>query len=255
MVHAVDVTEQVLVRAQLEMHVKERTLDLEKAHERFRTSDRNLMRVQEQEQRRFALEVHDSSGQFLVALKWKLGFLQQEVGDRRLDVIKVAKECTSLVDDLWRELRTISYLLHPPLLEDAGLVSALRLYVDGLAERSGLHIDLEIDANLQRMPHESEMAAFRIVQESLTNIHRHAKTESARVRISQTDDGIGVQVHDRGQGISGFISLSDPSFKPGVGIQGMRERVLHLNGTFDIESDHGGTTVIAVVPNNAIPVV
>jgi signal transduction histidine kinase len=255
MVHAVDVTEQVLARTQLETRVKERTLDLEKAHERLRTSDRNLIRVQEQEQRRLALEVHDSSGQFLVALKWKLGVLQQEIGKGRLDVIKVAKECTSLVDDLWRELRTISYLLHPPLLEVAGLVSALRLYVDGLAGRSGLHIDLDIDANLQRLPHESEMAVFRIVQESLTNIHRHAKTETASVRISQTDDGIRVRVHDRGQGISGFISLNDSSFKPGVGIQGMRERILHLNGTFDIESSHGGTTVIAVVPKNSIPVV
>jgi signal transduction histidine kinase len=250
MIHAVDVTEQVLARTQLEARVKERTLELEKTHDKLRTLNRNLTLVQEYERRRLALEVHDSSGQFLVALKWKLGSLQA-IGEEHPELAKVARECIDLLDDLSRELRTISHLLHPPLLEEAGLVSALRLFVEGLAERSGLCVNLDIDANLGRLPHESEMTVFRIVQESLTNIYRHAKTMSASVHISQTYDSIRVQICDQGQGIPDFISLSHSSFRPGVGIQGMRERILQLNGTFDIESGKDGTTVKATVPRNA----
>ena len=243
-----DVTEKVLARTRLEERVNERTAELELANERLRALHLNLMHAQEDERRRLGRELHDSAGQLLVALKWKLDPLQQEVGQGRAEVLNIAADSIHLLDELAHELRTISHLLHPPLLEDAGLPFALRGYLQGLQERSGLVVELEIDPQLQKMSPDIETAVFRMVQEALTNIHRHAKTKTARVRISRSSHSLKIEVEDKGKGIPSFTSLDDPNVKLGVGIQGMRERVRQLQGQFDIASGPSGTTVTAVVP-------
>ena len=246
----VDVTEQVMARSQLEARVKERTAELEQAHEGLRELNHRLMRAQDEERRRLGLELHDSAGQLLVALKWKLGPLHKEIGPDHAEWAKLATDAFRLADELSQELRTVSHLLHPPLLERAGLSSALRLYVEGLAERSGLKVKLEIDPDLQRMQRETEAIVFRIVQESLTNVHRHARTKTAKVQISQSPQTVRIQIEDNGGGIPGFTTLEETNFKLGVGIQGMRERVRQLNGSFEIASSPNGTTVTAVIPTN-----
>jgi signal transduction histidine kinase len=242
-----EVAEQV-ARTQLEIRVEERTTELEQAHEALRMLNHHLMKAQEEERRRLALELHDSAGQLLVALKWKLEPLPQQVGKQNPEVAKLISDSLALVDELSRELRTVSHLLHPPLLDEAGLLSALRFYVEGLADRSGLMVELRVDPNLQRLPREVETTVFRIVQEALSNVHRHSKAKAAAVRVGLSSNGISVQIQDQGQGIPGFTSLDQTKFKVGVGIQGMQERIRQLKGTFEIKSGPGGTTLTAVLP-------
>jgi signal transduction histidine kinase len=240
----------VLAQAQLEARVKERTAELEEARDSLCVLNDNLMRVQEQERRRLALELHDGAGQLLAALKWKLHSLQQEIGEERPELGKFAKDSLQLLEELSQELRTVSHLLHPPLLDDTGLPSAMRAYIEGLRERSGIMVELEIDPNLGRLSEDVEAMAFRIVQESLTNVHRHARTRTARVQINCGPQKVTIQVQDKGQGIPGFTSIDDPNLKIGLGIQGMRERVRQLKGQFNIESGASGTTLTAALPIN-----
>jgi signal transduction histidine kinase len=204
------------------------------------------MTAHEEERHRLALELHDSAGQFLVALNWKLELLSNEAaqGQRSPDVLR---ECLCLVDELSREVRTISHLLHPPLLDDMGLSLALPMYLEDLAERSGLVVNLEMDSELPQFAKQTETTVFRVIQEALTNVYRHAKTNRAKIRIRRTSDGISIQIQDRGPGIRGFAA-DRPNAKLGLGIRGMRERVRQLNGTLKIESGTGGTTVTALVP-------
>jgi PAS domain S-box-containing protein len=250
LLHGVDVTQPVLAQAQLEARVKERTAELEDARDNLRILNHNLMRVQEEERRRLALELHDGAGQLLAALRWKLHPLQQMIGEERPELGKFAKDSLQLLEELSQELRTVSHLLHPPVLDDRSLPSALRAYIDGLRERSGLMVELEIDSSLEKLSEDLKAMLFRIVQESLTNVHRHAKTRIARVQITCGPQKVMIQVQDKGQGIPGFTSLDDPNVKMGLGIQGMRERVRQLKGQFNIESGVSGTTLTAALPIN-----
>jgi two-component system NarL family sensor kinase len=149
-------------------------------------------------------------------------------------------ESLRLVDELSRDLRTMSHLLHPPLLDEAGLHSAVRWYVEGFAERSKIDVDLELDPNVGRLPPEFETAIFRIVQECLTNIHRHSERKSASIVIARNAEHLTLEIRDRGKG------MSTPMPRAGVGIQGMRERVRQLGGELKIESGKGGTRVTAM---------
>jgi signal transduction histidine kinase len=229
-----------------------RAAELEKEEGTSRALNRKLLQAQDEERRRLALELHDSAGQLLAALKWKMVPLTEDIARQDSELAKRSGDCLKLLDELWKELRTVSYLLHPPLLHEAGLSFALRWYLEGLAERSGLGVDLELDLHLARPSADIETTIFRIVQEALTNIHRHAKTKSARVRINGDSESIRVEIEDEGRGIAQFRSLDDPSFQMGVGIQGMRERVRLLNGRFKLKSGNAGTTIIAVLPNQQI---
>ena len=243
-----DVTDKHFTRTKLEQRVKEGTADLEQAHDRLRTLNYDLLMAQEEERRRLSLELHDGAGQWITALRWKLSSLAGLLEGESQPLVGGLSEALDLLDSLTQELRTVSYLLHPPLLEDSGLAAALRQYTEGLFDRSGLAVDLQIDPNLRRMPRDIEATVFRIVQESLTNVHKHAKTKSATVRISYESDSIEVVIEDKGTGIAGFLSLDSPNMRFGVGIQGMQERVRHLNGTFNIQSNTSGTVVSATVP-------
>jgi signal transduction histidine kinase len=140
------------------------------------------------------------------------------------------------------------------MLDEAGLSPALRSYVQGFAERSGLTVSLDSGPDIPRLPREIETAVFRIVQESLTNIHRHARSPTALVRIGHDSEHVRVEVRDRGEGIANFISLDATPLKMGVGLRGMRERVQQLDGNFELQSGSGGTTVTASLPIRSHPV-
>ena len=144
-----------------------------------------------------------------------------------------------------KEIRTISHLLHPPLLDVAGLASALRWYVDGFSERSNIKVDMEIPAEFRRLSEQMEITIFRLVQECLTNIHRHSGSETARIAIRQEGNSIVVQINDAGKGISLDKQLELSTGRTGVGFRGMRERLRHFGGDLNIQSDSSGTTVTA----------
>lgn len=244
----VDVTDKQLTRTKLEQRVKERTADLEQARDRLRTLNYDLLMAQEEERRRLSVELHDGAGQWIVALRWRLSSLAGLLGGESLPLVGGLSEALELLDSLTQELRTVSYLLHPPLLEDSGLAAALRQYTEGLFDRSGLAVHLQIDSNLRRLPRDVEATVFRIVQEALTNVHKHANAKAATVQIAFGADRIHLVIEDKGTGIPGFLSLDSPNTRLGVGIQGMRERVRHLNGTFTIQSNTSGTVVSATLP-------
>ena len=243
-----EVTDKVLTRSRLEERVRERTAELQNAQADLRSLNQQLLSMQEEERRRLAVELHDGAGQWLVALKWKLGSLPQRLGEGPGQILEGLNESLKLLDSLSQELRTVSYLLHPPLLEDAGLPAALQQYVEGLFDRSGLAVDLQIDPALERLPRDVEATLFRIIQEALTNVHRHAKSKTSVVRIKTASNGITIEIEDKGCGIPGFKSMHNPNVKLGVGIQGMRERVRQLRGSFDVESNSAGTKIKVILP-------
>jgi PAS domain S-box-containing protein len=208
----------------------------------------HLQSMQDEERKRLARELHDSIGQTLAALGMNIAIVQAQ--SHNLDSIgaRAVSENAVLVEQVSREIRTISHLLHPPLLDIAGLVSALHWYVDGFSERSNIKVELEIPSDFGRLPDEVEIAIFRIVQECLTNIHRHSGSTTATIRLHQAGDGLTVQVQDRGKGIP-LEKQHDliESGRGGVGFAGMRERLRRLGGTLELRSDGSGTTVSAII--------
>ncbi len=242
----VDVTGRREMQKRLEERVNQRTADLKQAEERLRQLTARLHSAQDEQGRRIARELHDSAGQSVTALGLNLALMSHKLGQNNPDLAQLIEESRGIVKSLSKELRTISYLFHPPLLDEAGLAHALRLYVDGFSERSGLAVELEIPAELSRLPHDSEITIFRLVQECLTNIHRHSGSPSARVRIMRDSQMMTLEVQDRGRGMGAASKLG--SANPGVGILGMRERVRQLGGQLEIQSGAGGTTVRAIFP-------
>jgi PAS domain S-box-containing protein len=242
----IDVTEHVLARCELEKRVSERTRRLKRAERSLRALNQELMLAQDEERRRLAIELHDSVGHLIAALQWKLVSAQENVYNPGAAMAGYITASLGLAENISKEIRTISHLLHPPLLEEAGLSSALHLYLEGMKERSGLNVFLEIDSDLGRLSQDFEMAVFRIVQEALTNIHRHARTSEAFVRIHLVLASLQVEIEDRGQGIAGFTSLKRQ--RMGVGLRGMQERVRRLSGLLQVRSGKKGTTVKATFP-------
>jgi PAS domain S-box-containing protein len=207
-----------------------------------------LQTMQDEERRRLARELHDSVGQTLAALSMNIGIAQAQ--SHKLDTLgaRAISENAHLVDQVSREIRTISHLLHPPLLDVAGLASALRWYVDGFSERSHIKVELEIPHDFGRLPDEMEIAIFRIVQECLTNIHRHSGSPTATIRLIQEGDHLTIQVQDHGKGIplEKQRALIESGLG-GVGFAGMRERLRQLGGTLEIRSEGRGTMVGATL--------
>jgi signal transduction histidine kinase len=224
---------------QMEARVKERTSELDRAQERLRMLSGRLLRMQDDERRRIARELHDTAGQLLVALNLILVPVEKALRAEHSELAPQVTESLRLVDELSSDLRTMSHLLHPPLLDEAGLHSAVRWYVEGFAERSKIDVDLELDPMVGRLPAEIETAIFRIVQEGLTNIHRHSESSSASIAITRDAHDLKLEIRDQGKG------MSVPPPRPGVGIQGMRERVRQLGGELKIESGKSGTRVTA----------
>jgi signal transduction histidine kinase len=204
-----------------------------------------LQNLQDEERKRIARELHDSVGQLLVAISMNLSIVQSQSHLLDSTAARAVSDNSLLVDQVSSEIRTISHLLHPPLLDLAGLASALRWYVDGFSERSKIKVDLEIPHNLGRLPSEMEIAVFRIVQECLTNIHRHSGSAVAAIRLRKDGNELTVQVRDNGKGIPEEKQLELTA--SGLGFGGMRERVRQLGGNLEIRSDTTGTLVSATL--------
>src|SRR6266498_1021174 len=218
-----------------------------RAEENLRQLSARLLQLQDEERRRIARELHDSTGQMLAALSMTLAPLIQSNSTLDPASAKAIKESLGIVRELTDEVRTMSHLLHPPLLDEVGLSSALRLYLEGFADRSRIKVDLEMPADFGRLPAELETAIFRVVQECLTNIHRHSESAVAKISISRTDSGVRIEVQDRGRGISpARRSEIELAGKAGVGIRGMRERIRQLGGTLEITAPREGTGTIVV---------
>jgi PAS domain S-box-containing protein len=224
-----------------------------RAEEALRTLSGQLLHTQDEERRRIARELHDSAGQILAALSMTLTPLESENGKIPPRAAKAIKESLGLIKDLSNQVRTIAHLLHPPLLDEIGLSSALRLFLEGFGERSKIKVALAISHNFERLPQELETAIFRIVQECLTNIHRHSGSQIAKISITRRDGQVRVEVADRGRGIPPKKQKAmDSGGTPGVGIRGMRERVRQLGGTLDINSGSQGTVIVARIPVVAV---
>lgn len=235
-------------QGELELRVRERTADLDSANLSLRDLSTRLMKLQDEERRRIARELHDSVGQTLAALAMNLALVRSDV-ERLSKIANALNDSESLVRDMSTEVRTISHLLHPPLLDEAGLSSAIHWYGDGFAKRSGIKVEIDVPEDLDRLPAELETAIFRVVQECLTNIHRHSGSAVARIRVRRHDDQVAVEIEDKGRGIPPEKQEEMATTgTPGVGVRGMKERIRQLGGTLDIDSSNKGTLVKLQIP-------
>jgi PAS domain S-box-containing protein len=254
-----DLTDQKEMRDELEGRVQRRTQELEEKNlallqqtETVRELSGRLLRAQDEERRRIARDLHDSSGQILVAVQLNLTPLEERARELGPEFAEGIRQSLELVEQLSKELRTVSYLLHPPLLDEVGLPAALRWYVEGYSERSKIDVQLEVPPDLGRLPSDMEMTVFRIVQEGLTNIHRHSGGKQASIRLMRSAEEVCLEVRDNGQGMPASNGrLSARPVRAGVGIQGMRERVKQLGGRFEIQSSENGTAVNVSLPLTA----
>lgn len=238
----------------LEAEVQARTAELEQRNaevveqsDQLRELSKRLLQAQDEERRHIARELHDSAGQTLAALAMNLASMTL-YGAKNPLLGQALDDSQNLVHQLTKEIRTTSYLLHPPLLDEGGLPEALRWYLQGLMERSGLTIELEIAKQFGRLPREMEMGVFRIVQEGLTNILRHSGSKTAMVRLCRSVGNVALEIQDEGKGIPGEKLDGIHVHSSGVGITGMRERVRHFKGGMHIQSDNTGTTISIRLP-------
>jgi PAS domain S-box-containing protein len=231
--------------------IQRRNAEIVSQSELLRDLSGRLLITQDQERRHIARELHDSAGQCLAALSMDLARIEQDAKHNPAQLAEEIKVAQDRLRLLSQEIRTTSYLLHPPMLDEIGLSSALHWYTEGLAERSGLDITLSVADNLQRLGPEMELTIFRLVQECLTNIHRHSGSKTAQIRVARKPNKICVEVQDQGKGMSEERTAEVRSKGVGVGITGMRERVRQLHGELVIESDAGGTRITATFPHAA----
>lgn len=252
---ATDLTQQKLREAELAQEVGQRKRAEEallQEEQSLRELSGRLLRLQDEERRRLARDLHDSTGQKLVALTLEMGMLETQLAAVSPAVAKTLEECRQLADEVTTDIRTLSYVLHPPLLDEAGLSSAAQWFVDGFVRRSKIHVDLNLPPNLGRMPQDLELTLFRILQESLTNVHRHSGSTTADVRISIADGQVTLEVKDAGKSpIS--VSLGQKSVELlGVGVRGMQERVRQLGGRLELRSGADGTVMRATLPYTSL---
>jgi signal transduction histidine kinase len=235
------------INEELESRVQQRTAELERRSAEVHQLSSRLLQAQDEERRRISRELHDSTGQLLAALKMNLTRLKGEIPRSNPEADRLINDTASVVDEMSRQLRTMSYLLHPPLLDEAGLASAVTWYVEGFATRSTIDVRLELPEDLGRLPQDMEITIFRLVQESLTNIHRHSNSKTAVIRVVRGEQEVQVEITDEGKGFtSSGAGGNNP--RPGVGILGMKERVRRFGGTIDISSSKSGTRVRAKLP-------
>ena len=234
---------------QKNIQIRKQAETLEAANRGLRELSSQLLRAQDEERRRIARELHDSTGQVLALLSMNLSSLEDEAKAVSTEIAKSLSENAKMVNQVSGELRTISYLLHPPLLDEMGLLSAVRWFAEGFEERSGIKVDLELDCEFGRVSPDLETAIFRVIQESLTNIHRHAESATATIRLAQCGDRATLQIEDAGKGISAEkLSAITSSGASGVGLRGMRERIENFRGSFDVTADERGTCIHVVIP-------
>jgi PAS domain S-box-containing protein len=237
----------------LDTQVQFRTRELQRKNSELRDLSGRLVESQDVERRHIARELHDSAGQTLAALGMSLAQLAEDARDDPAQLTKGIADAESLVQHLSREIRTTSYLLHPPLLDESGLSSALDWYVQGLKERGGLDVDLRLPKKFGRLPADVELVIFRVIQESLTNVHRHSGSKNASIRVAREADKIVVEIQDQGRGMPPEKLAQIQSQGTGVGISGMRERLRHFGGELVVESNGTGTKIAATLLLKAFP--
>jgi signal transduction histidine kinase len=241
--------ELALLNATLEARVSERTAELRTANESLREFSARLLKMQDDERRRIARDLHDSVGQLLAAISMNMAVIEKETDKLSADARKAFLENRSFVQQVLQGIRTMSHLLHPPLLDESGLPSALRWYVEEFSQRSGVSVTLEFSPSFERLSSELETVIFRIVQECLGNIHRHSKSPTAEIQIEKNGGSINLEVRDAGRGIpSEKQEQIKYGIRTGVGLRGMRERVAQLGGKLKIDSDTGGTAIAITLP-------
>jgi len=243
--------ELIQLNASLETRVAERTTELKSANESLRELSVRLFKMQDDERRHIARELHDSIGQLLAAITMNQSVISREADKLSPAATKAFNENNVMVEEILRGIRTISHLLHPPLLDEAGLPSALRWYIEEFGERSGIAVLLECPESLPRLPIELETAIFRIVQECLGNVHRHSGSQTATVHLDVDAGHAHLEIRDSGQGISDERQREIKSGgRSGVGIRGITERIAQFGGHLQIDSNTEGTSVIADIPCN-----
>ena len=228
--------------SELETLTAERTAELQILTQR-------LLKVQDEERRKLARDLHDTFGQTLAALKMAVSQLKD--CKEMSAALSIVSDVEQMADQAIGEIRTMSYLLHPPLLDEIGFASAAEWYIEGFAKRSGISVQAEIAKPRERLPRNVEIALFRVLQESLTNVHRHSGASDARIHFQHKGDAVILEIRDFGKGIPEErlrLLVSGVTPETGVGLAGMRERLHELNGRLDIESDGRGTSMRATVP-------
>ncbi len=248
---------------ELERRVAERTAALSNAlaelesemrgrketEEQLRSLSLRLMTFQDEERRRIARDLHDTTGQTLAALKMTLSLLEHEAANMP-ELSKLIADLNALASEAVQEIRTTSYLLHPPLLDEIGITSAARWFVEGFAKRSGIQVVCDIPEKMERPQRNCELVLFRVLQESLTNVHRYSGASAAEVKLRLENDQLKLEVKDNGRGITDerLQEVRRSGGGAGVGIAGMRERVRELGGQLGIQSGKTGTTVSVTLP-------
>ncbi|HEY0704152.1 MAG TPA: PAS domain-containing protein [Candidatus Acidoferrales bacterium] len=272
---SIDITDRKLVeqellhsREDLEQHVHQRTTELvqktlemseqarqlDEANFSLRQLSARILHLQDEERRRIASHLHDSTGSWLTGLSMNLSVLKSEAAKLSPKSAGVLADSLEIIREMSDDLRTVSHLLHPPLLDEMGLLSALRWFVEEFSKRSKIPVELEIDAHLGRLTRDCETVIFRIVQEALTNVHRHSGSARASICITRKESEIALEVRDWGKGLGPLANaIADGSpEQAGVGIRGMRERVRQLGGHFEIHRNPDGTSVIAKFDESSV---
>jgi PAS domain S-box-containing protein len=246
------VTRDFTARVQAEHALQDSKRKLQDSENSLRHLSLSLLRTQDEERRRIGRDLHDSFGQYLSVLKMKLDGLLVEASRKQTGDVDELRQCTQLTEEAVREVRTIAYLLYPPMLEEMGLKSAVSWYLDGFTKRSGIKTTFEVSADFGRLAEDVELALFRVLQESLTNVHRHSGSQTAKVRLSVNGNTVVLEISDQGKGaqLQNLEKAGEDNWIGGlgVGLRGMIERVRQLGGKLDLSSNDKGTTVCATVP-------
>jgi len=237
-----DVTERMVAQKSLQESKKR----LQESEKSLRDLALHLLRTQDEERRQIGREIHDSLGQYLSVLKMKLDSMSSAPA-----TAEESTQCANIVEECVKEVRTISYLLYPPMLEEMGLKSAIPWYLDGFSKRSGIDTTFQVSDDFERLSRDAELVLFRVLQESLTNVQRHSGSKTADIHIARTDNAVTLLVTDRGKGLPTAIleqGTQDWMGSLGVGLRGMSERLRQLGGALEISSSDSGTQVRATVP-------
>lgn len=244
------VTARTVELEQKNLQIQQQAEILESTNQGLRQLSARLLRVQDEERRRIARDLHDSTGQVVALLSMNLSALETQAQQISPELAKGIAENARIVNQVSGELRTISYLLHPPLLDEMGLESALRWYVEGFAKRSGIQVSLDLACEFGRLSADLETAVFRVIQECLTNIHRHSDSSTAAIRLYQFSGKLVLQVRDHGKGIATekLSKIASSAGVTGVGLRGIRERIKDFNGELEIASGEDGTQVKVAIP-------
>jgi len=224
--------------------------DRKRADDALHDLSRRLLKAEDEERRRIAKELHDSTAQDLVAVMMTLDALRETLIERGDRGAQQLEDGIAVLEKSTNDLRTLSYLLHPPRLEETGLIGAIRHYAEGFGERTGIAMTLELPEDLGRLAEDVELILFRVTQECLGNIHRHTHSPTAGIRLARDDSAMMLEIRDTGCGFpASSVPSKDGSFpRLGVGIPAMRERLLQIGGRLEIESGPCGTTVRAILP-------